>query len=122
MSEFLLQNWLDKTATIYGVFASGIRHSNKQCEVRSYHEAFPEAGMNGLLQSITEVAFNLRNNRLGGSRLRWVFENAQIHAARGPDGTMAVLVTINEPTITPAVEEMFLDFLATASMAGEVAE
>lgn len=103
-----------------GVIACGVRLSNKSAGVKSYHEAFPEARVAELLQYMTEIAFFLRNSRLGSSRLRWEFENAQIHSARRADGAMAVLITSNDPGAAPSIEELLSDFLGVASAAPEL--
>ncbi|HEY3852772.1 MAG TPA: hypothetical protein VGO67_00095 [Verrucomicrobiae bacterium] len=115
MSDFPFQDWLEKTVNYSGVFACGVRLSNKSSSVRSYHESYPEARIGDLLQTITEVAFTLRNSQLGSARLRWVFENGQIHSARRPDGSIAVLATSKTPEAEPSVEELFTDFLTANS-------
>jgi hypothetical protein len=113
MNDFPFQEWLEKTAKYSGVFAGGVRLSNRTSSVKTYHESFPEARIGELLQCITEVAFTLRNSQLGSARLRWTFENAQIVSARRPDGVTAVLATSKDPNAEPAIEELFADFLAT---------
>ena len=112
MNETPFHEWLEKTAKYPGVLASGVRLTNKSSDVRSYHDAFPEARISEVLQCITEVAFTLRNSRLGSARLRWVFEYGQIHTARRPDGATAVLATSKDPNVAPVIEELFADFLA----------
>jgi len=112
MNESPFHEWLEKTAQYSGVLACGVRLTNKSSEVRSYHDAFPEARISEVLQCITEVAFTLRNSRLGSARLRWVFEYGQIHSARRLDGATAVLATSKDPNVAPMIEELFADFLA----------
>lgn len=120
MNEFPFQNWLEKAATYPGVLACGVLLSNQHFSAKTCNEAFPEASISGLLQCVTEVAFTLHNNRLGCSRLRWIFEHGQIHSAQGQDGAIAVLVTSKEPGVAPEVEELFADFFATSSATPEL--
>jgi hypothetical protein len=112
MNNFPFDAWLEKTAKYPGVFAGGVRLANRTSGVRSYHESFAEGRVGELLQCVTEVAFHLRNSQLGGGRLRWVFENGQLHSARRPDGTIAVLLTNKDANVAAAVEELFTDFLS----------
>lgn len=114
MNEHPYQRWLEKTAGYAGVFACGVRLANKAVAIKTYDESFPEGRLGELLQCLTEVGFTLRNSQLGGSRLRWLFEHGQIHCARRPDGTVAVLATNKDPGTSPAVEELFTEFLAMA--------
>jgi hypothetical protein len=115
MSDFPFHDWLEKTAKYSGVFACGVRLSNRSYDVRSYHESFPEPRIGELLQSITEVAFTLRNSQLGSTRLRWTFTGGQIHSARRPDGAIAVVAASKDPLAEPAIEELFTEFLAANS-------
>jgi hypothetical protein len=120
MNEFPFQNWMERTVNYPGVMACGLLLPNQHFSVKTCNEAFPEASMSGLLQSIAEVVYTLHNNRLGCSRLRWTFENAQIHSAQGPDGAIAVLVTTKDPSVAPTVEEYFDNFLGASSVVVEM--
>jgi hypothetical protein len=117
MNPFPFQEWLEKTAQYSGVLACGVRLPNKSSSVKTYHESFPEARIGELLQCLTEVAFTLRNSKVGGARLRWIFANGQIYSARRPDGATAVLATGKDPAAS-AIEELFADFLAMTSAYG----
>ena len=112
--EHPFQSWVDKTAKYSGVLASGVRLANQSTAIKTFDQSFPEARMTELLQCLAEVAFTLRNSQLGSSRLRWVFEHGQLHAARRPDGAIAVLATSQDPNSAPAIEELFTDFVGSA--------
>lgn len=120
MNEFPFQNWLEKAATYPGVMACGVLLPNQHFSIKSWNEAFPEASMTELLQYVTGVAFTLHNNRLGCSRLRWVFEHGQIHSAQGPDGAVAVLVTGIDPSVAAGVEELIAEFVTVGSVMPEL--
>jgi hypothetical protein len=115
MNEFPFQNWIEKTGN-YPVLACGVLLPNRQFSAKTCNEMFPETSIGTLLQCVTEVAFTLHNHRLGCSRLRWSFEHGQIHSAQGPDGAIAVLVTSNDPSVAPAVEELFAEFVGVGSV------
>ena len=112
MNEHPFQPWVDKTARYSGVLACGVRLANQSVAIKTFDEAFPETRLGELLQCLTEAAFTLRNSQLGGSRIRWVFENGQLQVARRKDGALAVLVMSKDPRATLAVDELFDEFLA----------
>lgn len=120
MNEFPFQNWMERTANYSCVMACGVYLADNSYIIKTYHEAFPELHMSELLQCLAEVASTLHNNRLGSSRLRWVFENGQIHFARCSDGSIAVLATIKDPAVAAEVEELFAEFLAAGSVTPEL--
>ncbi|HTA30504.1 MAG TPA: hypothetical protein VK731_08455 [Candidatus Cybelea sp.] len=120
MKEHPFQGWVEKTAKYSGVLACGVRLSNQSTAIKTFDEAYPEARMSELLQSLAEVAFTLRNSQLGSSRLRWVFEAGQLHSARRQDGAIAVLAMSKDPEGAAAIEELFAEFLETAFPAPEM--
>jgi hypothetical protein len=115
MNDSPFQAWLDKTAHYSGVLACGVRLANQSFLAKSYHESFPEARLGELLQCVSEMAYTLRNSRLGSARLRWVFENGQVHSARRPDGVLAVLAGSKDVNAAASIEELIADFLAVGS-------
>jgi hypothetical protein len=119
MSEHPFQGWVDKMVMYSNVLACGVRMANQSVAVRTFDESFPETRLKELLQCLTEVAFTLRNSQLGGSRIRWVFENGQLQVARRKDGALAVLVMSKDPNAALAVEELFDEFLAFVCPAPE---
>ena len=96
--------------------AYGPRRSNHSTSIQTRHDSFAEAGLNELLQRLSEVVATLRSSRLGSSRLRWVFEHGQIHSAQSRDNTIAFVVTNNEPGAAQAVEELFDNQPASVSV------
>lgn len=106
VNEASFQSWMDQAATNPVVLAYGLRLSSTS-GTHSRHEAFPEAVLGQFVQSLTEVITTLRNCHLGSSRLRWVFEHAQIQSAQSSDGAIAFVATNNDPGVGPAVEELF---------------
>jgi hypothetical protein len=113
MKEHPFQGWVEKTAKYSGVLACGVRLANQTTAIKTFDEAYPEARMAELLQSLAEVAFTLRNSQLGSSRLRWIFEHGQLHSARRPDGSIAVLAMSKEPGALASIEELLAEFLNT---------
>lgn len=101
------QSWMDQAASNPVVLAYGLRFSNNSSGAQTRHEAFPEAVLGKLVPSLTEVIATLRSSGLGSSRLRWVFEHAQIHCAQSSEGTVAFIATNNDPGAGSAVEELF---------------
>jgi hypothetical protein len=120
MKEHPFQGWLEKAANYSGILACGVRLSNQSMAVKSFDESFPEARLKDLLLCLTEVAFGLRNSQLGGSRLRWVFEQGQLCSLRRPDGALAVLALSKDPNAAAAVEELFAEFLTAGLPASDV--
>ena len=112
MKEHPFQDWLEKAAKNSGILACGVRLANQSVAVKSFDASIPEARLRDFLQCLTEVAFGLRNSQLGGSRLRWVFEHGQLYSVRRPDGALAVLAMSKDHHATPAIEELFAEFLA----------
>jgi hypothetical protein len=119
MKEHPFEGWLVKAANYSGILACGVRLANQSIAVKSFDESFPEARFKDLLQCLAEVAFGLRNSQLGGSRLRWVFENGQLYSARRQDGALAVLALSKDADAAAAIEEMFAEFMATVGPASE---
>ncbi|MGA2751857.1 MAG: hypothetical protein ABSG59_24080 [Verrucomicrobiota bacterium] len=111
MTDHPFQGWLEKAANYPGVLACGVCLSNQAIVVKSFAESFPEARIKELLQSLSEVAFNLRYYQLAGSRLRWVFEHGQLHVARRADSAFAVLAVNNDPGAAAGIEELFAEFI-----------
>jgi hypothetical protein len=113
MSEHPFQGWVDKMVMYSNVMACGVRMANQSVAIKTFDESFPETRLKELLQCLTEAAFTLRNSQLGGSRIRWVFENGQLQIARRKDGALAVLVMSKDPST--ASDELFDEFLAFVS-------
>jgi len=111
MADDAFETWLEKTAKCSGVLAASVRHTNQVTFVKSYHESFPEARVQEVMQKLTETAFNLRQSQLGGSRLQWTFEHGRVHTARRGDGVIAMLAVNNDPKMTGAIEELLTEFL-----------
>jgi len=120
MKEHPFQGWLEKAAKHSGILACGVRLANQSIAVKSFDQGLPEARLKDFLQCLTEVAFGLRNSQLGGSRLRWVFEHGQLYSVRRQDGALAVLAMRKDHNATPAIEELFAEFLATVRVEPEI--
>ncbi len=112
MSEHPFQGWVDKMVMYSNVLACGVRMANQSVAIKTFDESFPDTRLKELLQCLTEAAFTLRNSQLGGSRIRWVFENGQLQVARRKDGALAVLVMSKNANAATAVDELFDEFLA----------
>jgi hypothetical protein len=112
MTDHPFQAWLEKAANYSGVLACGVCLGNQTMAVKSFDESFPEPRVKELLKCLTEVIFSLRHYQLGSSRLRWVFEQGQLYAARRQDSAIAVLATSQHPDAAAAVEELFTEFIA----------
>jgi hypothetical protein len=120
VNESSCKSWMEKAGHDAIVFACGLRLSNHSCSVQTRHKAYPEAGLNELLQRLSEIIATLRNCRLGSSRLRWVFEHGQIRCAHSADATIAFVVTSNDPGVAPAMEELFGDLSVTVPAGPEL--
>jgi len=111
MKENPFQDWVEKTAQYSGVLACGVRLANHSMAIKTFDESYPEERLMELLQCLAEISFTLRNSQLSSSRLRWVFEHAQLCTARRLDGALAVLAMSKDPNAAAVMEELFAEFL-----------
>ena len=108
----LLNMWLGKHARIPGVFACGLHYADKTAFAQSWAPSYPQEALESTWRTIGESFQVLQMNRLPNTRLRWVYENALLYAARRGDGTCLGVFTTRDPQVLDQgkLEEMLNEF------------
>jgi hypothetical protein len=89
--------WISKKARIPGVLACGVLYADKSIFAQSWSPHYPLPALESLWQTAGEGFQVLQLNRLPSARLRWIYENALLHAAHRSDGICLGLLTVREP-------------------------
>ena len=79
-------------AAIPGALGCGMRHTNRTCEVCSFHPDCPEEAVRKILNHLADAAALMDSHDMAAPRFVWMFEQGQVHAAVRRDGSLLALV------------------------------
>jgi hypothetical protein len=108
-----LKKWLDENSRLPGVLACGVRFSDKSCESKSFSETLIPERLDETWQSLSDVPNFLRMHRIPVTRLRWSYDDAQVHFTCRADGICLGLLSVPRPSAAEAesVERLLAEFL-----------
>jgi hypothetical protein len=105
--------WLEKASVQPSVLACAVK-TDQSTEIVTGDPSFPDKRIKDLIQTLAEVGLTLRQDHITGGRLRWVFENAQIHSVRHADGAVALLILANDSNAAPVADHALREFVSVA--------
>jgi hypothetical protein len=97
-----VEAWIDQAIAGRGVLACGVRRADRSFAVKSGRVDFPEPQVEQVLRKLYEAVYALQQNHIATERVRWAFENAQLHCVARPGGVMAALLV--NPEVAPPAE------------------
>jgi hypothetical protein len=109
----LLLNWLAGQPQKPGLLAGGVCLPDRTCASHSQSERFPLPALDSAWRALAEALHALDPQGQMAHRLRWSFQEAEIHFARRADGAcLGLIVAADEPAPqAPALESLIQDFL-----------
>jgi hypothetical protein len=106
-------SWLKESTAGRSLLACGLRYADKSCFSHVYEANYTPANLEVVLRGVAECFQLLKQQKQTFGRLRWMFENSQLHCAMRGDGVcLSVLTGNSEGPPTDVLDRLFAEFQA----------
>jgi hypothetical protein len=113
----LFNRWLAEHTHIPGVLAAGVRFPDQTSVMQAWSPRFTTQALENALRCMSDAFQVLRINFFANERVRWVYENAYLYAARRDDNIfLGIFTTKGSQSFDPgAIDQLIMEFLALSS-------
>jgi len=102
----IFHHWLQDNSKAEGVLGCAVRYADKSCFSLTYSRDFPQSNMELAWRCMADTFRVLKLHKKSVLRMRWVFEQADLHCAARNDGVCLGVFTTGEPAAPAAAETL----------------
>jgi hypothetical protein len=107
------EQWMQQAARARGMLACAVQLADKSIVVRLCRDDLSKPRIEEAMRRISDASQKLQQAQVPTNRLRWTFENGQIHCAINFGGAIAALFVNKDLARPEALELLLANFTAS---------